>query len=366
MKLLDRYVVKTFLAVFITALFVFTISIVTIDFFTRLGDFQDEKVLENAALAQYSKLGIILRFYMAYLPNILKDMLSFVSVAAGMFTVTHMLRHNEVQPVLAAGISARRLFLPIFVCGFLIALGHLAFQEFVVPSLNREQIAVKRMFSGDYDTKEDNVPHLRDGKGTVTRVSSYSFSDQSLTGVVVARPWTDAGFERWFVDRLEPDGEVWRAAAPVFIQPAGVASVGRTLDVGARVDIGVSPEEVEALASRHGTTELSLTQLQGLARKFPDRRNLQVAVHKQLARPLTSFVLLLVGIPILLGIGRTLVAGAAIAFGVSASYYFLEIFLTSLGDRGGDRGEVPAVVSVWFPIALYLSLGLARLMTVRT
>jgi len=75
-----------------------------------------------------------------------------------------------------------------------------------------------------------------------------------------------------------------------------------------------------------------------------------------------SFVLLLVGVPILLGFGRTLVAGAAVAFGVSASYYFLDIFLTSLGDRG----EVPPVVAVWFPIALYLSLGVARLMTVRT
>ncbi|MHC4937800.1 MAG: LptF/LptG family permease [Planctomycetota bacterium] len=362
MKLLDRYVVKTFLTVFVTALVVFTVSIVTIDFFTRLGDFQDEKVVEGTSVEGASKLVLIARFYMAYLPSILKDMLSFVSVAAGMFTVTHLLRNNEVQPVLAAGISARRLFAPVFCCGFLIALGHLAFQEFVVPSLNREQIAVKRMFSGDYDTKEDNVPHLRDGKGTVTRVSSYSFADQSLSDVTVARPWTEAGFERWFTERLEPDGKVWRAASPVFIQPAGIASVGRTLRPGARVDIGVSPDEVEALASRHGTTELSLTQLRALANKFPDRRNLQVAVQKQIARPLTSFVLLIVGIPMLLGFGRSLVAGAAIAFGVSASYYFLEIFLTSLGDRG----EIPAVVAVWFPIALYLSLGLARLMTVRT
>jgi lipopolysaccharide export system permease protein len=362
MRLLDRYVVKTFFTVFLTALVVFTVSIVTIDFFTRLTDFQNDDALKGTELATYSRIGLIARFYLAYLPSIIKDMLSFVSVAAGMFTVTHMLRNNEVQPVLAAGVSARRLFLPVFCCGIVIAAGHLAFQEYVVPSLNREQITVKRMFAGNFDSEEKNVPHLRDGKGTVTRASSYNFEDQSLKGVVVSRPWVGTGFESWYVDRLEPDGDGWRAGAPVHVQPAGVASVGRTLPAGVPVDIGVTPDEVEALASIHGTAELSLTQLQALARKFPERRNLQVAVQKQIARPLTSFVLLLVGIPILLGFGRTLVAGAAVAFGVSASYYFLEIFLTSLGDRG----EIPAAVAVWFPLALYLSLGLARLLTVRT
>jgi len=362
MKLLDRYVVRTFFTVFFTALVVFTIAIVTIDFFARLDAFQNDELLASRAARGHSTAELVAHFYMAYLPTILKDLLSFVTVAASMFTVTHLLRNNEVQPVLAAGVSARRLFLPVFVCGFVVATGHLSFQEFVVPSLNREQIAVKRMFSGEKDTKEKNVPHLRDGRGTVTRVSSYSFSDQSLTGVVVARPWTGPSFETWFVDRLEPDGDVWRAATAVHVQPAGIAAVGRELPAGTPVDFGVSPDEVEALAAKYGTAELSLTQLHALATKFPERRNLQVAVQKQLARPMASFVLLLVGVPILLGFGRTLVAGAAVAFGVSASYYFLDIFLTSLGDRG----EVPPVVAVWFPIALYLSLGVARLMTVRT
>jgi len=362
MRLLDRYVTKTFLTVFVLTLIVFSISIVTLDFFGRISDFVDEDTLRQRVTEGHSRAKIIFLFYLAYLPYMLKDLLSFVSVAAGMFTVTYMIKNNELQPVLAAGTSARRLFAPIFVCGFIVALGHIAFQELVVPSLNREHIALKRYFAGDRSREIDSVPHLRDGKGTVTRAATYSFADQSMTGVIVFRPWTEAGFATWFIDRLDPDGDTWRAATPVFIQPAGVATVGVTMDAGTPVDIGVTPAEVEAIASKEGTSELSLSQLQSLHRKYPDRRSLAVAVHRQMARPFASFVLLLLGVPMLLATGRSLVAGAIVAFGVSASFYFIDIFLSSLGNRG----DIPAVLAVWFPIVLYLSLGIARLFTVRT
>jgi len=362
MRLLDRYVTRTFFTVFVLTLIVFSISIVTLDFFGRISEFVEADTLDTEVTKGRSRGMIIFLFYTAFLPYVLKDLLSFISVAAGMFTVTYMIKNNELQPVLAAGTSARRLFLPIFVCGLLVSIGHIAFQELVVPSMNRENIALKRMFAGDSAQEVDNVPHLRDGEGTVTRAATYSFSDQALGGVIIFRPWSEAGFAIWFVDRLEPDGKTWRAAAPIFVQPAGVATVGQTLEAGTAVDIGVTPDEVEAIASKQGTSELSLRQLQALHRKYPDRRSLAVAVQRQIARPLASFVLLLLGVPMLLATGRSLVAGAIVAFSVSASFYFVDIFLTSLGNRG----DIPVVLAVWFPIALYLSLGIARLFTVRT
>jgi lipopolysaccharide export system permease protein len=361
LRLLDRYVVKTFFTVFVMALIVFSISIVTLDFFGRVSEFMDEDAVAGE-FAGASKMKLIFLFYVAYLPYVLKDVLAFVSVAAGMFTVTHMLRNNEVQPVLAAGVSARRLFLPVFLCGLVVVAGHIAFQELVVPSLNKEFIALKRFFAGDKSPELRDVPHLRDGRGTVTRAATYSFADRSLTGVVVARPWTDAGFEAWFVDKLEPDGDTWRAATPVLIQPAAVGAAGVTLDAGVPVDFGVSPDEVDALASKHGTAELSLRQLRALAKKYPDRRSLHVSVQRQLARPMASFVLLLLGIPLLLSMGRSLVAGAAVAFTISSTFYFIDIFLTSIANRG----DLPAVLAVWFPIVLFFSLGLARLATLQT
>ncbi len=362
MRLLDRYVTWTFLRVFVGTLVVFSISAVALDWVSRLGHFSSQAKVADTLAAGYSTAGLLLRFYAAYLPYLLKEVIPFVTVVAGLFTLSTLLRANEVFPVLAAGVSARRLLLPVFLCGLLVSAGHLAFQEFVIPSLNREHIAIKRLFAGDRTNSILDLAHLRAGDGTITSVEAYRFDDRSLRGVVIMRPWTEAGFDRWTTPLLVPAGKGWEAPEGGVIHPAGIGAVARLLEPGAQVDLGVSPDEVEALASKQGTTELSMSQLLSLVRKFPDRRNLEVALHKQIARPLTSFVLLLLGIPTLLALGRSLVLGGAIAFALSAVYYFGDIFFTSLGDRG----DLAPVVAAYLPLSIFFSAGVARLVTVPT
>jgi lipopolysaccharide export system permease protein len=362
MRLLDRYVFLTFLKVFAGSLLAFSVAVVALDFFGRLSFFFDARKVEGTFAEDYSSARLIVHFYLAYLPFLLKDVLPFVTVVAGLFTVTHMLKSNEVAPVVAAGTSVRRLFLPLFLCGLLVSLGHIAFQELVVPALSKEQIALKRFFAGDRANATDELPHLRDGRGTVTRAGLYGFADGSLSSVTVQRPWEQGGFEIWKAPRLEPDGAAWTAPEGVQIQPMGVERLPRDLPPGARVDIGVTPDEVSALASKKGTSELSLSRLRALSEKFPGRRHLRVALHKQLARPFSSFAMLLVGVPILLSVGRSYFAGGALAFVLSAAYYFLDIFFTSLGDRG----DIPALLGAYVPLALLLSLGTARVATVPT
>jgi lipopolysaccharide export LptBFGC system permease protein LptF len=369
-RLLDRYVVRTFLKVFVVALLAFGIVLVAVDFFGRIHYFLDDGRVEGTFAEDYSTVRRIALFYAAYLPFLLQQVLPFVTVSAGLFTLAHMLHGNEVAPVVAAGTSARRLLLPVLLAGVAVSLGHIAFQQLLVPELSRRQLALKRYFSAD-QTGVENPPYLRDGRGTVTRAGWYGFDDGALTGVVVQRPWErggrgDAGesrgFEIWKAGRLEPDGDGWVAPEGVEIQPAGVDSLPRRLAEGARVDLGVTPDDVDALATRRGTASLSLSQLRALADRFPARRNLRVALHKQVARPFASFALLLVGIPLLVAAGRAYFMGGALAFGLSMSYYFLDILFTSLGDRG----DLPPYLAAYFPLVLLLSLGVARMATVPT
>lgn len=362
MKVLDRYVVMQFVKGFLGSLLLFTIMAIVLDFLSRLQYFANEDKLAGTFAEGYSGIKLILYFYAAYLPFVLKEIIPFVTVASALFVVTTMLRDNEVFPVVAAGVSARRLFLPLFFCGAVICVGHLLFQEYAVPALGRQQVALKRFFAGDRSVELTNVAHLRDTKGTVTRVGAFSFADGSLHDVVVQRPWTEAGFERWTTPVLMPAGDAWTAPEGVLVEPAGVAAVPRRLPPGSSVDIGVTSEEVEALAAKSGTSDLSYSQLRRLASKFPDRRQLTVALHKQIARPLTSLVLLLCSVPVLLAAGRSVFRGGALAFGISASYYLLDVFFTSIGARG----DLPPVFAAYFPLALLASFGIARLVVVPT
>ena len=288
-----------------------------------------------------------MRFYIAYLPFILKQVLPFVTVAAGFMTVAQLKRNNEVMPVVAAGVSVRRLFFARHRRRCSRVRPALLVQR--VPAaldLARTHRAQAHVQSGDRRPELMKLAHLRDGKGTVTRAKTYSFADQSLTQVTVNRPWGPTGFERLTAERLEPDGEAWRCARRG-AAPAGRPARGsaKRLPPGTRVDFGVSPDDVEAMASKQGTAEISSKQLLRLTRKFPGRRHLHVAFYKQIARPLTSLVLLLVVIPIVHGLDRRRFLAAILAITLCACYFFLDIFCLEhrrpRRSRAG-HGGVPA------------------------
>jgi lipopolysaccharide export system permease protein len=361
-RILDRYVFFAFLKAFLISLLLFSIVSVIFDYFGRMNYLRDADRVQGTFAEDYSDLGIVARFYLAYLPYLLKQVFPFVSVAAAAMVVGALLRNNEVMPVMAAGVSVRRLLLPLFVAGALVSLVHFGFNEYLLPSLNRKHVALKRMFSGDRTPELLKLAHLRDGRGTVTRAQTYSFADQSLKQVVIHRPWKETGFDRWTTSRLVPDGEGWAAPEGALIMPAGLRAQPRRVPPGTHIDIGVSPGDVEALASKQGTAEISFAQLKRLVRKFPGRRNLRVSLHKQVARPLTSLVLLLVVVPMVLALGTRRFTATLLTILLCAIYFFLDIFFSSIGDRG----DLSPIMAAYFPLALLFSFGMARLLTLRS
>ena len=103
--LMDRYVTFSFVRAFVIALFVFSMSGVMLDYFSRVGYFSSPEMVAQTFAETYSHAKLVFLFYLAYLPYLLKQVLPFVAVAAALLTVGHMLRLNEVTPILAAGVS---------------------------------------------------------------------------------------------------------------------------------------------------------------------------------------------------------------------------------------------------------------------
>ncbi|MGQ0613794.1 MAG: LptF/LptG family permease [Planctomycetaceae bacterium] len=364
MRILDRFIALTYAKAFLGGIVVFTISFIALDFLTRVNEVGTAVSQAKEAGAASSTFEVVLRYYLAYLPYVWKGILPFVAVAAATLTLSTLLRANEIFPVLAVGVSVRRLLLPVFACALLVSAVHLAIQELLIPSMSRDFVLMKRLFSGDRASRIHDLPHLRDGKGSVVRAGAYDFAARTLHDVYILRPWGPEGFETWMAKELRgtPEGDGWTAPEAVLVQPAGTGQARSTLPAGSRIEFGVSPDEVEALIAKEGTEELSFAQISRLVRKFPDRRALQVARHRQIAVPLASFVLVLVSVPAILAAGRLRFAGSALAFLSAATFYFGDIFCTSLGDRG----EIAPLFAAYLPLALFLSLGVAGLATARS
>jgi lipopolysaccharide export LptBFGC system permease protein LptF len=362
-RLLDRYILRTYLRSLVGGLVVFSISAVVLDCFGRLGSFSHHADKTTGTAAEgWSGLEIFVVFYLSYLPFLLKLLIPFIALGSASFTVAVHYRANEAVPVQSAGTSARRLWAPILAGGLAVSALLLAFQEFVVPSLNREHLNVRRLFEGDHSDTIQGIPTIRDGRGTVLRAGAYRFSDRTLHRAVLLRPWQPEGFESWVAEELRADGSGWIASNGARVRPADDDRPFRDEPPGTRIPFDVAASEVEALVAKRGTAELSLGQLHHLMTKFPDLRSLRVAFHKEIARPLGVFVLTLVGVSFFLSVGRSVWVKGLATFLLAGVYYFSDIFCTSLGARG----DLPSVVAAYLPLGLFFSLGFARWWTLPT
>ena len=93
---------------------------------------ESSELIESLGL---SISGVLLRYYLVSLPFFLMSLLPLISFVAAAITIIRLLRGNEIAPMVASGRSPDRIARPIYVFAFLVTLGMLAMQEWVVPRL---------------------------------------------------------------------------------------------------------------------------------------------------------------------------------------------------------------------------------------
>jgi lipopolysaccharide export LptBFGC system permease protein LptF len=116
--LIDRYIVRRFLANFFILLILLFVFAVSIDLLLELDEFvevaRDTVGPEGGFLAQVMALiGVVAHFHGPRLFQFYAYMLGLLSVGAMGFTLAQMHRHRELVALLASGVRLHRIALPI-------------------------------------------------------------------------------------------------------------------------------------------------------------------------------------------------------------------------------------------------------------
>src|SRR5207248_1725244 len=88
---------------------------------------------------------------------------------AAMFTIAWMQRHNEMLPLLSAGVSMRRIVLPLIVCSCILLSLAVLNQELLIPHLGAKILMQKDDPDGDKEVFvsgrfESNLIHIEGGQ----------------------------------------------------------------------------------------------------------------------------------------------------------------------------------------------------------
>ncbi|MDB5231719.1 MAG: YjgP/YjgQ family permease [Chitinophagaceae bacterium] len=113
MKKLDWYILKKFLITFFFCILLFTIIAVVIDISEKTDDFVKSGLTTRK---------IITNYYFGFVPHIMALLFPLFVFIAVIFFTSKMAGRSEIIAILASGISYRRMLVPYWIGGILLAL----------------------------------------------------------------------------------------------------------------------------------------------------------------------------------------------------------------------------------------------------
>ncbi len=363
---LDRYVGWTFASSYATALFVVMGLFVIMDMTQHL-DYYLEPWADGTTVSS----SIVLGYYLFQLPMLFLQAAPFITLIAGLFTLTRLLNNNEVGAVLAAGTSGRRLLFPILVGGMLATGGMVTLRE-----AGRSRLLPTR----------DSLHYILTRKNTDHSYQHLRMRDLSGSSLLFglyrpAAPGVPAeGFD--LAAHLREDG-LWtyqvHASRATFGTRDGMP--GLILEEGVRTDVGerqnkmpvdwlgadefdFSPEMAMTYnRAVENPLELSFLEAVELSRRDPDNVVYQTLMQYHLTFPLANLVLLLVGLPLAMRHERSRGAeGMAKGLLICLIFFAADFVCRSLGVQGA----LDPLLASWLPVLFFGSLGVVLFESMRT
>lgn len=358
---LDRYVFLHFAQSYLTAMLLMTGLFMVIDMASNLDNY-----LETWEDGSTVPAWVLVKYYALNLPYLFLQVAPFVTLIAGMFTVAKLLRAREVTAILSAGVSARRMLVPLFLSGGLLAVGMFAMREALGYGVAGARDSLRFVLEEQrFDERYESLTVLEETGSTVLMDAFYPNTDgvapprvEGLTTIL--RKDSARGVTKYI--RNDASAAVW--SDDTWQLESGERTI---IDLDAPSET-LSVEAVERLDGYRFTPELALTfrrahdapleltfaEVRELMRRDPDDTSYQTLWHYHLTFPLANVILLLVGIPLMFtyergrGSDRIAIGGLLCVFYYAADFVFRTL---------GIKGQLSPLLSAWIPVLVFGALG---------
>ena len=361
---MDRYVAGLFALSYATAFFLVVGLYVVVDLSINLDEY-----LQEHGDGTTPGMGLVARYYALHLPFLYLEMSPFVTLVAALFTGARMVRNNELVAALGAGISSRRLFAPLVVAALGLALGMFALREWATDTVSRERDQLREyLLEQNSELVYENL-WVRDLDRQQLRVGAYrprapggpEFSEL-LARFTSAEDTVAIDARRAHSPRRVDGRWVWELEEGQRIRFDRDERHAEALD---RFDlVNVGPADIElAWRGREHPLDLSFAQAGELLIRDPDNLQYRTVRQYHLTFPFAGLVLLLVGLPFLIGQERGRgVERVALGVLLCMAYFAVDFVTRTLGLQG----SLAPVYAAWFPLVLFGSLGLVLFGSMRS
>lgn len=359
MSRIDRYLLKQFVVTVLFALLAFIVIFVVVDMMENLDDFLDR----NAGI------DIVARYYFYFMPEIIKLMIPVAMLLSALFTTGRMSTFNELTAIKSSGVSLQRFMLPLLVLSFLVSLGTIYFNGWVVPLANKQKFDLERqylhkhleyvsrdnIFIQDTQTRILSIGYFDENRGIASRVSVQDFSDSDLT-IITGR--YDAQFMQW-----SDTNETWTLNNGTHRTFLGGQETLTHFDLVPLGKLNFTPEDVRKKQEK--PDEMSYPDLkrfiENQQRAGHDASRWLVDFYGKIAFPFASFIVVLFGVPFS-SVKRR--GGLGVEFGIAIGISFFYMIFLKVSQAFGYNGDLDPFLTAWLANIIFLSAGIVNLIRV--
>jgi lipopolysaccharide export system permease protein len=356
LKYVDRMLVVGYVKAYFICLISMLSLYVVIDLFTNIEDFTQHHQGLRAALTH---IGI---YYGHRITQIFDRLCEAIVLLAAMFTIALMQRNNELLPLLSAGMSTRRVVLPVLISAFAMLSFAILNQELVIPEIAPDLMIPKDDPGGNHPmliqgTYEPNLVHIEGGGAFRQNKVVRPFYCTIPSGVAHSLLHLNAEEARYIppaADNPRSGGWLLTGTIPAELEnpPQVDAKILEQIDPG-KYFLHTKEVDFDTVTRDRGWFRLASTEkLYEELHKPESTRLASMAVlfHMRLTRPILGMILVLMGLSVILrDHNRNVFISAGMCI-VLCGIFFAACFASK---QLGENDILPPALAAWLPVLFF-------------
>jgi lipopolysaccharide export system permease protein len=379
MKILDRYIITTFLKNYLISFFVLIGMYVTLDMVFNFDELVQVQEKTAGAVGGLESALTVIRaaasYYFYQLFYIFVQLSGMIPVVAAAFTLIRLSRFNELVAMLAAGVPLLRIASPIIIVSLILNGLLLVDQELIIPQIIPKLVRSRQEAAQETAFKDFQIAAMQDDNHGVLNVASYKPGDRPVMNelTLIER---NADFQP--VSMLLAKKAEWDPQTRSWLLTDGRRIDGLQYNTPRKLQ-----ENVKAYTSNVTPEEINLYRQGNYVEYLPTRRidellqrpqsygtlGLLRVKHARFTQPLINIILLLLAIPCVMTRQPTQLKAAATK---CLALVGLCMATTFIGQQMSGQPLHPTLANhwpalmAWLPILLFGPIAVFLLDRVET
>lgn len=360
MNLIDRYILRQFIMTLAFAIVALSTIFLVVNLMESLDDFLDNDV----------SAGIIINYYINYLPEIIKILAPIATLLATLFTIGRLSTLNEIVAMKSGGLSLYRIMIPLSIVALIFSSAHLYFNGWIVPNSSEKKVAIEQEY---LKKNKSGGPiynlYFRDAPKKNVTIDYYN-SDKKV-GKDVAVEFYSESFKPRLIRRIEADSLKWDDSNHKWILVNGIERKfdddSIIVDVFDKRTADLNIKHKQIVRLKKSVEEMTLDEfrehISTLKRGGKDVRKQLIQYYGEYAFPFSNFVVILFGVPFA-SVRKK--GGIAVQIGAAMIISFTYLIFIQFSQTIGYIIDVEPWISAWFANIFFLILGIITIFNTKT